>query len=94
MQDINVSIFKRSNSRFFQARWIDPDAGEQKWKSTKTVIRRDAERFLLFLEGLGEDVQKHNLASPAQHDPALLEHLIPRREAVNTRVVRRARQPA
>tara|TARA_R110002126_G_scaffold103598_1_gene236640 strand:+ start:605 stop:1810 length:1206 start_codon:yes stop_codon:yes gene_type:complete len=44
MAIVNVGIFKRKNSNNYQMRWIDPDSGRVKWESTKTNIKRDAER--------------------------------------------------
>ncbi|HCO24418.1 MAG TPA: hypothetical protein DIT97_15775 [Gimesia maris] len=44
MAIIRVFLSKRKNSNFWQMRWIDPDTGREKWQSTKTNIRRDAER--------------------------------------------------
>ena len=44
MAIIRVFLSKRKNSSFWQMRWIDPDSGREKWQSTKTNIKRDAER--------------------------------------------------
>tara|TARA_R110002167_G_scaffold89368_1_gene241189 strand:+ start:13799 stop:15049 length:1251 start_codon:yes stop_codon:yes gene_type:complete len=44
MAIIRVFLSKRKNSNFWQMRWIDPDTGREKWQSTKTNIKRDAER--------------------------------------------------
>ncbi len=50
MAAIRVSIFRRTGGKFFQAKWIDPASGRIKQKSTKTNIRREAERFAARLE--------------------------------------------
>ena len=50
MQKINVSIFRPNRGPFFKAKWTDPETGRPKEKSTKTKIRRDAERFAARLE--------------------------------------------
>ncbi|WP_417383234.1 tyrosine-type recombinase/integrase [Gimesia sp.] len=42
---INVYLSKQKKSRFWQMRWIDPDTGRERWQSTKTNIKRDAERI-------------------------------------------------
>ena len=42
---INVYLTKRKNSKNYQMRWIDPDTDREKWESTKTNIKRDAERI-------------------------------------------------
>lgn len=41
---INVSLTKRKTSNNYYMRWTDPDTGRDVWESTKTKIRRDAER--------------------------------------------------
>ncbi|WP_417391980.1 hypothetical protein, partial [Gimesia sp.] len=50
MSAIRVSIFRRTGGKFFQAKWTDPASGRTKQKSTKTNIRREAERFAARLE--------------------------------------------
>lgn len=50
MTAIRVSIFRRTGGKFFQAKWTDPASGRTKQKSTKTNIRREAERFAARLE--------------------------------------------
>ncbi len=50
MAAIRVSIFRRTGGKFFQAKWTDPASGRTKQKSTKTNIRREAERFAARLE--------------------------------------------
>lgn len=45
MAVINVYLTKRNNSKNYQMRWIDPDTDREKWQSTKTNIKRDAERI-------------------------------------------------
>ncbi|QDT97188.1 hypothetical protein [Gimesia aquarii] len=40
-----VFLTKRSNSKFTQMRWINPETGRERWQSTKTNIKRDAERI-------------------------------------------------
>ncbi len=44
MAIIQVFLSKRKNSSFWQMRWIDSETGREKWQSTKTNIKRDAER--------------------------------------------------
>lgn len=41
---INVYLCKRKDSNNWQMRWIDPDTDREKWESTRTPNRRDAER--------------------------------------------------
>lgn len=50
MAAIKVSIYRRTGGKHFQAKWIDPASGRTKQKSTKTNIRREAERFAARLE--------------------------------------------
>ncbi|WP_298863743.1 site-specific integrase [uncultured Gimesia sp.] len=45
MAVINVGLTKRKNSNNYQMRWVDPDTGRETWKSTKTNIKREAERI-------------------------------------------------
>jgi len=40
-----VILTKRNNSKFYQMRWIDPETSRECWQSTKTKIKRDAERI-------------------------------------------------
>ncbi len=40
-----VILTKRNNSKYFQMRWIDSETGRERWQSTKTNIKRDAERI-------------------------------------------------
>lgn len=50
MAAIKVSIYRRTSGKFFQAKWIDPASSRTKQKSTKSNIKRDAERFAARLE--------------------------------------------
>jgi len=50
MAAITVSIYRRTGGKFFQAKWVDPASSRTKQKSTKTNIKRDAERFAARLE--------------------------------------------
>ena len=50
MAAIRVSIYRRTGGKFYQAKWIDPASGRTKQKSTKTSIKREAERFAARLE--------------------------------------------
>lgn len=47
---IHVTLIKPSNRRFYMARWLDPVTELTKSQSTKTAVRRDAERFAARLE--------------------------------------------
>ena len=40
-----VILTKRNSSKFYQMRWIDPETSRERWQSTKTNIKRDAERI-------------------------------------------------
>ena len=42
---INVYLCKRKTSKSYYMRWTDPESGRDVWLSTKTRIRRDAERL-------------------------------------------------
>lgn len=48
--EIRVTLIHRAGYRFIEARWIDPVTGRKKTRSTKCVVRRDAERFAARLE--------------------------------------------
>lgn len=50
MASVKVTVIKRDNSNNYYARWIDPVTFRERRKSTKTKIKRDAERFALRLE--------------------------------------------
>lgn len=50
MASIKVNVIKRDNSDNYYARWVDPVTFRERRKSTKTKIKRDAERFALRLE--------------------------------------------
>ena len=50
MNRISVIVFKPEGRPFFQAQWTDPVSGRKKTRSTKTNIKRDAERFVASLE--------------------------------------------
>ncbi|WP_299459509.1 site-specific integrase [uncultured Gimesia sp.] len=50
MASIKVTVIKRDNSDNYYARWTDPVTFRERRKSTKTKIKRDAERFALRLE--------------------------------------------
>ena len=50
MAAIRVSIYRRTGGKFYQAKWTDPASGRTKQKSTKTNIKREAERFAARLE--------------------------------------------
>ncbi|WP_298860408.1 site-specific integrase [uncultured Gimesia sp.] len=50
MAAINVILVKRPDTSKYYARWIDPVSLRERRKSTKTSIKRDAERFALKLE--------------------------------------------
>jgi integrase len=47
---INVRVFKRMDTGFYVARWVDPRTGRDRQKSAQTKIKRDAERFAAKLE--------------------------------------------
>lgn len=47
---IRVTLIHPASRRFFLAQWDDPTTGRTKTRSTKTRIRRDAERFAGNLE--------------------------------------------
>ncbi|QDU15491.1 site-specific tyrosine recombinase XerC [Gimesia maris] len=42
---INVYLSKQKNSKNWYMRWVDPETERERWESTKTNIRRDAERI-------------------------------------------------
>jgi integrase len=42
---ISVIVFRPAGRPFYMAQWVDPDTGKKKTRSTKTAIKRDAERF-------------------------------------------------
>lgn len=42
---INVYLLKRKDSKYWQMRWVDPETELEKRESTKTKLRRDAERI-------------------------------------------------
>ena len=42
---INVYLCKRKTSKNYYMRWTDPDSGRDVWQSTKTKVKRDAERW-------------------------------------------------
>ncbi|HBL43639.1 MAG TPA: hypothetical protein DDZ90_09630, partial [Planctomycetaceae bacterium] len=50
MASVKVNVIKRDNSDNYYARWVDPVTFRERRKSTKTKIKRDAERFALRLE--------------------------------------------
>lgn len=50
MAAIKLILFKRDNSKNFYVKWVDPVTLRERRKSTKTKIRREAERFALRLE--------------------------------------------
>lgn len=45
MEDIKVLVTKREGRRFWMAYYIDPISGKQKFRSTKTTNKRDADKF-------------------------------------------------
>ncbi|PQO44218.1 tyrosine-type recombinase/integrase [Blastopirellula marina] len=45
MEDIKVLITQRDGRKFWQAYYVDPISGKQKFRSTKATSKRDAERF-------------------------------------------------
>lgn len=47
---IRVTLIKPKSRRFFLAQWDDPVTGDTKTESTKTSIRREAERYAARLE--------------------------------------------
>lgn len=47
---IRVTLINPVNRRFYLAQWDDPVTGKTKTKSTKTTIKREAERFAARLE--------------------------------------------
>ena len=47
---IRVTLINPSDRRFYLAQWDDPVTGRTKTRSTKTTVRRDAERFAARLE--------------------------------------------
>ena len=50
MPAIKVTVIKRPKSNNFYVRWTDPVTFRERRKSTKTKIKRDAERYALKLE--------------------------------------------
>jgi len=50
MSHFKVTIFRPAASPYFKAKWFDPETGLRKVKSTKTKLRREAERFAARLE--------------------------------------------
>jgi hypothetical protein len=40
-----VITYRLKSRKYFTAQWDDPITGERRYKSTKTAIKRDAERF-------------------------------------------------
>lgn len=50
MSAISVSVIKRPNSHNYYVRWTDPITFRERRRSTKTRIKRDAERYALKLE--------------------------------------------
>jgi integrase len=50
MNQVKVTVFRPKRGPFFKVKWVDPESGRQKQKSTKTIIRRDADRFASRLE--------------------------------------------
>tara|TARA_R110002049_G_scaffold292498_1_gene477054 strand:- start:5 stop:1270 length:1266 start_codon:yes stop_codon:yes gene_type:complete len=50
MSAVKVTVIKRPNSDNYYARWIDPVTLRERRKSTKTKIRRDAERYAFKIE--------------------------------------------
>ncbi len=47
---ISVRIFRRTGRKNYEAQWTDPLTGRKKTRSTKTSIKRDAQRFATRLE--------------------------------------------
>lgn len=45
MEDIKVLVTKREGRKFLMAYYIDPITGKQKFRSTKTTVKRDADKF-------------------------------------------------
>ncbi|MHC2066565.1 tyrosine-type recombinase/integrase [Bremerella sp. T1] len=45
MEDIKVLITKREGRPFWMAYYVDPITGKQKFRSTKTTSKRDADKF-------------------------------------------------
>lgn len=50
MSAITVTVIKRPNSHNYYVRWTDPVTLRERRRSTKTRIKRDAERYALKLE--------------------------------------------
>jgi len=42
---IVVNVTKKASKKFYQARWIDPVTGKMQTQSTKTAVKREADRF-------------------------------------------------
>ena len=47
---VSVSLIRRAGRPHFEARWIDPVTGLKKTRTTRTAVRRDAERFAARIE--------------------------------------------
>jgi len=45
MQNVKVYLMLRTGRSCFECQWVDPVTGRKKTKSTKTKVRREAERF-------------------------------------------------
>jgi len=65
---IKVIIYRLKSRKFFTAQWNDPITGKRKYKSTGTIIKREAERFAARLE---DDIRE-NAAKPVDADWGLL----------------------
>jgi integrase len=63
-----VITYRLKSRKYFTAQWDDPITGERRYRSTKTAIKRDAERFAARLE----DEIRENASKPVDADWNLL----------------------
>jgi integrase len=63
-----VITYRLKSRKYYTAQWDDPITGERRYRSTKTAIKRDAERFAARLE----DEIKENASKPVDTDWSLL----------------------
>lgn len=57
---MKVTVIKPSDRKFYIARWVDPETGKPRKRSTKCTRRRDAERFAAELE---DELKQRNALS-------------------------------
>lgn len=78
MPKIRVGLMRRTGRRNWECLWTDPITGRQKTQSTKTHLRRDAERFAGSLEdrlNAGENVSRMSITFDAAADRYENEYL-------------------